>query len=215
MASELGRRARELVQELKSYDKRTLPPFNEELVRVVFNEVDEHNAQTEAIVSELRRKQQVDGTEVQQVDDETATTMCLHYECIKRNKRLLLIYMMERMNRLKDMRWTLRSLPDSQKSRCCQSEVQFYSDYSRALESYMSKADGMGMDLTLDMKPPKDRCLTVRCLKDAGEVILSYGRATMVRGSTISLPLDEAEPLILEGVVEALDWDDGYGKNEQ
>ena len=26
---------------------------------------------------------------------------------------------------------------------------QFYSDYSRALESYMSKADGMGMDLTL------------------------------------------------------------------
>ena len=44
--------------------------------------------------SELRRKQQVDGAEAQQeVDEETATTMCLHYECIKRNKRLLLIYM--------------------------------------------------------------------------------------------------------------------------
>lgn len=66
------------------------------------------------------------------------------------------------------------------------------------------------------MKPPKDRCMTVRCLKDAGEVILSYGRATMVRGSTVSLPVDEAEPLVREGVVEPIDWDEwGYGKNEQ
>lgn len=84
MASDLGRRARELVQELKSYDSRSLSPYNvsactkplfpahsgfgaqissvistrppscgpaqEEMVRLVFSEVDEHNAQTEAIV---------------------------------------------------------------------------------------------------------------------------------------------------------------------
>lgn len=45
---------------------------------------------------EMRRLQEEEGAE-QQVDELTATTMCLHYECIKRNKRLLLIYMCVRL----------------------------------------------------------------------------------------------------------------------
>ncbi|KAG2455102.1 hypothetical protein HYH02_000922 [Chlamydomonas schloesseri] len=215
--SELGRRARELLKELKSYGPGTLSPYNEELVRLIFSEIDEHNAQTEAIVSELRRKQaeaEAEGaTPQQEVDEMTATTMCLHYECIKRNKRLLLIYMNERMQRLKEMRWTLRALPEAQKARCCQSEIQFYNEYSRALQTYMSKSEGVGMDLTLDTRPPKDTFVNVRGLKDAGEVILSYGRATVLVGTTISLPAEEAEPLLRDGTVELVDWDDGFGRN--
>lgn len=212
--SELGRRARELLKELKTYGQGTLSPYNEELIRLIFCEIDEHNAQTEAIVSELRRGQQ-EGEEPPPVDELTATTMCLHYECIKRNKRLLLIYMHERMQRLREMRWTQRALPDAQKARCCQSEIQFYNDYSRALSQYMSRNEGVGMDLTLDTKPPKDTFVNVRCLKDVGEVILSYGRAAVLPGSTISLPAEEAEPLLRDGTVELVDWDDGYGRNRQ
>ncbi|GFR41380.1 hypothetical protein Agub_g2063 [Astrephomene gubernaculifera] len=212
--SELGRRARDLLKELKSYGPQTLSPYNEELIRLIFSEVDEHNAQTEAIVSELRRRQQ-EGEENQEVDEVTATTMCLHYECIKRNKRLLLIYMNERMQRLRDMRWTQRTLPEAQKARCCQSEIQFYNDYSRVLSTYMSRSEGVGMDLTLDTKPPKDTFVNVRGLKDAGEVILSYGRATILYGTTVSLPAEEAEPLIRDGTVELVEWDDGFGRNKQ
>ncbi|GLC35973.1 hypothetical protein PLESTB_000525000 [Pleodorina starrii] len=212
--SELGRRARELLKELKSYNGLNLSPYNEELVRLIFSEVDEHNAQTEAIVSELRRRQEA-GEEGQEVDEITATTMCLHYECIKRNKRLLLIYMNERMQRLRDMRWTQRALPEAQKARCCQNEIQFYNDYSRALSTYTSRAEGVGMDLTLDTRPPKDTFVNVRGLKDAGEVILSYGRATILYGSIISLPSEEAEPLIRDGTVEPVEWDDGFGRNKQ
>ncbi|KAG2499141.1 hypothetical protein HYH03_002724 [Edaphochlamys debaryana] len=212
--SALAARARDLLKELKSYSSDTLSPYNEELVRLTFSEIDEHNAQTEAIVSEMRRRQQ-EGEEPQQVDEVTATTMCLHYECIKRNKRLLLIYMNERMQRLRDMRWTQRALPETQKARCCQSEIQFYNDYSRVLSTYMSRAEGVGMDLTLDTKPPKDMAVTVRGLKDAGEVVLSYGRATILTGTTISIPAEEAEPLIRDGTVELVEWDDGYGRNKQ
>ncbi|GLI68790.1 hypothetical protein VaNZ11_013284 [Volvox africanus] len=212
--SELGRRARELLKELKSYGNRDLSPYNEELVRLIFSEVDEHNAQTEAIVSELRRQQE--GVEEgQEVDEAIATTMCLHYECIKRNKRMLLIYMNERMQRLREMRWTLRALPEAQKARCCQSEIQFYNDYSRVLSVYMSRAEGLGMDLTLDTRPPKDTFVNVRGLKDAGEVIISYGRATILNGTIISLPSEEAEPLIRDGTVEVVEWDDGFGRNKQ
>ncbi|GIL72573.1 hypothetical protein Vretimale_4307 [Volvox reticuliferus] len=212
--SELGRRARELLKELKSYGSHDLSPYNEELVRLIFSEVDEHNAHTETIVSELRRRQE-GGEEGQDVDEATATTMCLHYECIKRNKRMLLIYMNERMQRLRDMRWILRALPEAQKARCCQSEIQFYNDYSRVLSAYMSRAEGVGMDLTLDTRPPKDTFVNVRGLKDAGEVILSYGRATILNGTIISLPSEEAEPLIRDGTVEVVEWDDGFGRNKQ
>ncbi|PNH12272.1 putative DNA replication complex GINS protein PSF1 [Tetrabaena socialis] len=213
--SELGRRARDLLKELKSYGPQTLSPYNEELIRLIFSEVDEHNAQTEAIVGEMRRRQQ-EGEEAQtDAYEATATTMCLHYECVKRNKRLLLIYMNERMQRLRHMRWTQRALPDAQKARCCQSEIQFYNDYSRVLSTYMSRLEGVGMDLTLDTKPPKDTFVNVRCLKAAGEVILSYGRATILPGTTISLPAEEAEPLIRDGTVELVEWDDGYGRNKQ
>ncbi len=55
----------------------------------------------------------------------------------------------------------------------------------------------------------------MRCLKDVGEVILSYGRAAVLPGSTISLPAEEAEPLLRDGTVELVDWDDGYGRNRQ
>ncbi|EFJ44833.1 hypothetical protein VOLCADRAFT_94844 [Volvox carteri f. nagariensis] len=188
----------------------------EELVRLIFSEVDEHNAQTEAIVSELRRKQEESGEEGgQEVDEVTATTMCLHYECIKRNKRMLLIYMSERMQRLRDMRWCQRTLPEAQRARCCQSEIQFYTDYSRALSTFMSRAEGVGMDLTLDTRPPKDTFVNVRGLKDSGEVILSYGRATILYGTIISLPSEEAEPLLRDGTVELVEWDDGFGRNKQ
>lgn len=57
------------------------------------------HASSSTLCSELRRKQAeaeagaAGATPQQEVDELTATTMCLHYECIKRNKRLLLIYM--------------------------------------------------------------------------------------------------------------------------
>ncbi len=50
------------------------------------------HAHLRAACSALRQGQQ-EGEEPPPVDELTATTMCLHYECIKRNKRLLLIYM--------------------------------------------------------------------------------------------------------------------------
>lgn len=64
-----------------------------------------------------------------------------------------------------------------------------------------------------DTRPPKDTFVNVRGLKDSGEVILSYGRATVLVGTTISLPAEEAEPLLRDGTVEMVDWDDGFGRN--
>jgi hypothetical protein len=66
-----------------------------------------------------------------------------------------------------------------------------------------------------DTRPPKDTFVNVRGLKDSGEVILSYGRATILSGTIVSLPSEEAEPLIRDGTVELVEWDDGFGRNRQ
>lgn len=38
------------------------------------------------------------------------------------------------MQRLKEMRWTLRALPEAQKARCCQSEIQVWGRGRRKLQ---------------------------------------------------------------------------------
>uniref|UniRef100_A0A7S0YKN5 GINS subunit domain-containing protein n=1 Tax=Polytomella parva TaxID=51329 RepID=A0A7S0YKN5_9CHLO len=206
--SELCRRGRELLQELKSYDRFTLSPFNEEIIRLIFQEIEEHDGLTKEIVAKFRQQQENIDDPV--YDGVVATTLCAHYESIKRNKRCLLIYMAERMERLKAFRWELRRLPEDQASRCCPQELQFYSEYDKVLTSYMSKEEGVGMDLTLDCVPPKDSLVTVRGLRDIGERIFSFGAVQISRGGLFHLPLDEAEPLIRAGDVAQVQWSSGF-----
>lgn len=59
-----------------------------------------------------------------------------------------------------------------------------------------------------DATPPKDVNVLVRALKDHGERIFAFGRATVRTDKTFYLPADEAEPLIKEGIVERIPhWD--------
>ncbi len=53
-----------------------------------------------------------------------------------------------------------------------------------------------------DTTPPKDTFVNVRGLKDVGEVTTTFGRATILYGTTLSLPVEEAEPLLRDGTVE-------------
>ena len=63
-----------------------------------------------------------------------------------------------------------------------------------------------GHDLSSCLAPPKELNVTVRVLKDAGEVVLdSGGVINLTKGTTHFVRRGDVEALIREGVVEQID----------
>ncbi|EIE24345.1 GINS complex, Psf1 component, partial [Coccomyxa subellipsoidea C-169] len=207
-----GKRAADLVKELSTAGSDALPPYNDEQVRLVLEEISEHSATLQELSGVLNEKKSEreaeleergeEGTSVSFADfpDETSAFI-VHHTSILRNKRLLLTYMKERMDRIKRLRWQQRSLPEDIKQNLSQAEIEWFNTYSQLLSGYMRKDTGIGMDLTLDESPPKDPDMYVRVLRDYGEVAFSMGSVVLKKGSTHFLPRAEADPLIREGVL--------------
>ncbi|CAL5228002.1 g11057 [Coccomyxa viridis] len=207
-----GRRAVDLVKELVNAGSDALPPYNDEQVRLVIEEVQEHAAAMKELSRSLNELKQAREAELEARGEpsdavsfsdfpEQSSAFIVHHTSILRNKRLLLIYTKERMDRIKRLRWQQRSLPDSIKINLSPQEIQWFSTYSRLLSDYMRRDKGIGMDLTLDTQPPKAPDMFVRVLQDCGNVAFSTGSVTLKKGSTHFLPQAEADHLIQEGVL--------------
>eukprot|EP00195_Chlamydomonas_chlamydogama_P016831 CAMPEP_0202910670 /NCGR_PEP_ID=MMETSP1392-20130828/52672_1 /ASSEMBLY_ACC=CAM_ASM_000868 /TAXON_ID=225041 /ORGANISM="Chlamydomonas chlamydogama, Strain SAG 11-48b" /LENGTH=197 /DNA_ID=CAMNT_0049600841 /DNA_START=85 /DNA_END=675 /DNA_ORIENTATION=- len=195
--TDFGRRGVELLKEIVNCDYDNVSPYNEELIRLVLNEVQEHHHQTQKILSEqLSDRDGVVSTQQWQDNMAAAVSLTVHLQSISRNKKLLLSYMMLRSSRLQHVRWSHRTLPAHVASNCSPQEVEVYRAYDRLLSKYMSKSEGIGLDLTLDTRPPKDISIEVKVVKEAGEMLFSFGRACLIPGLLLYLPADEAEPLI-------------------
>ncbi|MEW5319186.1 MAG: hypothetical protein WDW38_010353 [Sanguina aurantia] len=212
---EFGRRGAELLREVQSHGKISLPAYNEDLIRLVYSEVQEHDLAQRHILRRLEeekaaQEEEEGGSQEEQRgslwDDhpKEAVTFFVHLQAIKRNKRHLLIYAKERLSRLQRARWMERGLPPALNDAASPQELEFYRDYDKALTTYMGKASGIGMDLTLDALPPRDLLVSVKGLKDSGETIFSFGRYNILKDVQYLLPCSEAEPLIREGLVEEI-----------
>ena len=129
-----------------------------------------------------------------------------HHFSILRNKKALMIYLNERAKRIQSLRWTLGvGLPDSISENLSHSERDYFTRYSKILNKYMGKKDGINMNLTLDRDPPKEHKVQVRCLKDNGETYFKDGVVDLRKDTVHLLWREEAQELIREGVLEKLD----------
>ncbi|GAX75503.1 hypothetical protein CEUSTIGMA_g2946.t1 [Chlamydomonas eustigma] len=208
---EYGRKGVELLKEIVHHDVDSLSAYNEDLVRTVITEVKEHNAQT------IRITQQYESADSQVVSSDAwsdnldaAAAVVVHIQCAIRNKKLLLAYMLQRVERLKNIRWSQKALPTSTAINCSPQELEFYKGYDRLLSRYMSKDNGIGLDLTLDIRPPKANNVLVKVLESQGDMMFSFGQASLMRGTLHLLPVEEAEPLIREGAVKMVHAGNGY-----
>ncbi|KAK9806721.1 hypothetical protein WJX72_000554 [[Myrmecia] bisecta] len=215
-----GKRAAELLREVAFCQPDTLPPWNDELIRQVLEEVSEHNNMMKRIFRDVNKREAVkfaargEGTEDEfpgvdwsQQPDEAAAVI-VHHESILRNKRLLMTYVKERADRIKSLRWRGRSIPEHILPQLSPTEVQYFKTYDRLLTKYMRKGStGIGMDLTLDARPPGDPNLQVRVVKDYGEMMFSSGRFILRRNMVLFLPRHEVESLVREGVLEPIELD--------
>lgn len=84
-------------------------------------------------------------------------SMQLRHEALSRNKRCVLAYLYNRLQKIRQTRWEFGSiLPPEIKSLFSEPEVQWFASYSKCLATYMrSIGDSHGLNLTSDITPPK------------------------------------------------------------
>eukprot|EP00951_Prasinocladus_malaysianus_P043191 scaffold535726_cov32-Prasinocladus_malaysianus.AAC.1 len=69
------------------------------------------------------------------------------------------------------------------------------------MNKYMSRRHGIDLTLTVDIDPPKDPSIQVRCIKDHGDVEFSIGKVILAKDTAHLLPREEAEPFINSGIL--------------
>lgn len=102
------------------------------------------------------------------------------------------------------MRWEFGSiLPADIKANLSTSEAVWFSKYSSLLAKYMRSIGESGVNLAVDLKPPKSVYIDVRCLVDYGRFELSDGSVLLLKkNSQHYLPRSECEELIRQGIFQ-------------
>lgn len=148
---------------------------------------------------------------------------------LKRNYRVHLVYHQQRLDTLKDRFWEKGGLlgaafgaeTDTRKHMTTADEgfAKAYAQLCLQLKtSHYEDADEAGMegpqmseafDLLgggVEAEPPKDVFVTVRVLKDVGDVeTVSGARLTLTKGSQYSLAREDIENMIVQGFLEIID----------
>jgi len=186
-------KALELIRELERTSE-TLPAFNEDHIRQVLEEMRtlfEQNQRDVASTTETGGEQLL-------------CSILVRHAALERNKRCLLAYLYERIQRIRRMRWEFGSvLPGDIKFNLCEPEVQWFTQYNKALATYMRTIGDGGLDLTQDRKPPKSLYIEVRCLTDYGKLEMDDGSTVILKKNTQHFLLrSQCEHLIRQGILE-------------
>lgn len=134
--------------------------------------------------------------------------MQVRHAALERNKRCVLAYLYDRMNKIKTMRWEFGSvLPADVRELISDDEYEWFSKYSTNLASYMRSLGQdigyNGIDLTENLKPPKSLLIEVLCLVDYGKLELEDGDVILLKkNSRHFLPTSECQTLIRQGILK-------------
>jgi GINS complex subunit 1 len=193
--TEFGAKGKKLLQELKRSD--WLPPYNEEGVRAVQQEI-----------SAL--EQEINDTLASKRDDEELPIqvkigLAVHHAALLRNKRCLLAYVRFRADKVTQLRWeTGPVIPDLLRANLSSLEQDFFNKYDRLLTDYQQD---FGLDLTGDLTPPKELYIEVRALIDCGEIFTDSGLVRLEKGTRHHLRRSDVDHLVRQGKLEHLDSD--------
>ncbi|XP_064603620.1 DNA replication complex GINS protein PSF1-like [Liolophura sinensis] len=190
----LGEKALSLIRELQRTSDVTPPVFNDDGVRQVLEEI-------KSLFEENRRD--VDSAEDGQSG--LLPAIKLRHYAVLRNKRCVLAYLYNRLQRIRKLRWSFGSLlPADVKYKLSETEVSWFNNYNKSLAMYMRSIGGDGgFDLTQDLKPPKTLHVEVRCLVDHGDFETQDGSViALTKNSQHFLLRSESEYLIRQGILE-------------
>ena len=183
-------------------EKGTIPPYNDELARAVVDESQEHHRSILKLIGDIQKT----GASLDEARPDDAASILVHHQAVLRNKRALLVYLNERMSRVRNLRWEIGTgLPEHVAENLSHSERSFFTQYATLVNKYQGRRGGVGLNLTLDPHPPRDFKVQVKVLEDYGEIVTKDGTVDLQKNTVHLMWRDEAQPLIAEGVLEKLD----------
>ncbi|XP_054719554.1 DNA replication complex GINS protein PSF1-like isoform X1 [Uloborus diversus] len=187
----LGDKALELIKQLQRCDY--LNPLQDEVLRQVFEEM-----------KALFEENQVDVNASISGEMQYHAAVQLRHSVLLRNKRCVLTYLYNRLQMIRDIRWGFGAvLPADVRSCLSEAEVNWFNTYNRSVASYMTSIGGVGVDLFLNLQPPKSLYIQVRCLCDYGDFETSDGNTVVLsKNSTHFLQRADCEKLIHQGILE-------------
>lgn len=219
-----GDKASELIRQLTRDENEIIPMYQHELIEQIIKENDELYAENlktseetptsvkqgsnqESETQDLEDAENADKVGGDNIDFEEKQIMVLQVRHTAKlwNKRCIIAYHYERLNRLKKLRWEYgNNLPREIVNNLSKDELEWFTKYNDNLFSYMSSLnDGKGLDLTLYVTPPKKLYIQVKCVRDYGQFDLEDGQPVMLKKDSIHyLPLSQCEKLIHQGVLE-------------
>ncbi|VVA95927.1 unnamed protein product [Arabis nemorensis] len=197
-----GRKGYQLVKDFASGEKGQLKPFNSKL----FDEAVEECDQNHHLIQSLIRKMQQEGLDVQNNRNADHYGALIHHLSLIRNKRCLMAYVYNRAEIVRDLAWRvgleLLDLPSEIQEKLTTLEKEYFKNHSVAIKSYMGK---VGIELNVDMVPPKDPYIKVRVLDDIDDGIVLGDKITnFSRHSMHFVKRTDAEQYIARGQMEEL-----------
>ncbi|KAG1705145.1 hypothetical protein DVH05_028531 [Phytophthora capsici] len=153
---------------------------------------------------ELARKMNIFEENMEDLEEQNSVqcSLVVTHQCLLRNKRCLVAYIHYRLEKIKALRWeTGTIIPAPLAHNLCQREVQFFNQYDQLLTDYMADFE---LDLSADLKPPKDLYVEVRVLRDCGEVMTESGLVNLEAHSQHFLRRVDVEQLIRQGLLEQI-----------
>lgn len=134
------------------------------------------------------------------------TKYLVHQTPLLRNKRILMAYHAQRIEKIKDLAWAYTSrLPDSLSRLLSPDELVFFQEYERGCRNeYTSLEEFAELDLGLGMiQPPKEVFITVRVVRDCGDIVTDSGAVLSLRkDSEHFVKRGDVERLITQGYLK-------------
>ena len=134
--------------------------------------------------------------------------LLVYQTAILRNKRCLLAYHKHRLDRLRDMYWSVGgALPHllsnaDIRSKLSPHEVDFLREYSGSVMDYRAGFSNE-LDITASIThPPKDLHVLVRVVRDCGVIQTELGSIDFQKGQRFMVRRADIEHLIVQGYLE-------------
>ncbi|KAI1313078.1 DNA replication protein psf1 [Mortierella claussenii] len=130
------------------------------------------------------------------------TKYLVHMTPLQRNKRILMTYHHQRIEKIKELAWGFNTLPETSRRLLSPDEIVFFHEYEKNCRTKYSSQPGWGeIDLGLGMiSPPKEVFITVRVIRDCGDIVTESGATlSLKKNSEHFVKRGDVERLITQG----------------
>lgn len=214
-----GDLANKLMLETKrSTNLSELPLYLHDLVKNIVQEVSDLNNDVTFLMEQLRLAGNFEEEEFKQINE--CQLFATHLS-MRRNKQCLLVYEKLRAQKIDAFCWLnidplVRDEPMANENatfdqrtptdnrliteNLSHPEQDYYKQYQDLVLDFKSELSGI--DLSVDLEPPRDLFIDVRVLKNGGEVQTEYGAFNLIKNSQFYVRKSDVDRLIQLGYLE-------------